>query len=452
LQRQVFSATLLAVDNQAIEARFGVMVNGCVAVVNVTAVHAILALDEAHGYLVNARVVAAAPPSERWYRLLDQFRSQATIPPFAPTGPLSQIDEHAGRVARDLFVAAAAFLAAEAGDLDDRISLLTDDRQQEQLRVRLDDIANTVGDVADTLIGRVEDGTWQDFSNANRTAFARRWADVIAGTRYVCVRHDELADHLLGLTQQMVDGALAVEFDPSVGSQVGIDMVAANFTGAETLGATLALIAEELPSLLRSAQPGVDVAGRVTRLAGSIAAGYVRALHDRSIDEQDAIYRVGLRARKQAEHALADSEAKFRAMFTKVEVGIGIVDLKGNIVDANPALLRMLGYTHEELAKLNVAEMVNPEDPVSARRVYRELICGERDQFRAESRLYRCDGSEIWADLTMSLVRDETGAPVYQMALLEDVSELHRLQTQRLNPHPASQEDHSQSWSRCRTS
>lgn len=152
-------------DNQAIEARFGVMVNGCVAVVNVTAVHAVLALDEAHGYLVNARVVAAAPPSERWYRLLDQFRSQAAMPPFAPSGPLSQIDEHAGRVARDLFVAAAAFLAAEAGDLDDRISLLTDDRQQEQLRVRLDDIVNTVGDAADTLIGRVEDGTCQEFSN-----------------------------------------------------------------------------------------------------------------------------------------------------------------------------------------------------------------------------------------------------------------------------------------------
>jgi hypothetical protein len=154
------------VDTQAIEARFGVMANGRVAEVNAAAVHAVLALNEARSHLVNARVVAVPLPSERWNRLLSQFGSKAEAPEAASAGPLSEVEigERADRFARDLFVAAAAFLAAEANDLDDRISLLASDHRQEEIRVRLDDIGVEVGDTADALIGRVEDGTWQSFS------------------------------------------------------------------------------------------------------------------------------------------------------------------------------------------------------------------------------------------------------------------------------------------------
>ncbi|MGH3774550.1 MAG: putative bifunctional diguanylate cyclase/phosphodiesterase [Pseudonocardiaceae bacterium] len=265
-------------------------------------------------------------------------------------------------------------------------------------------------------------------THADREAFARRWAEAIVGTSYVSMGRGGLAKHLLGLTHQLVNGALAAEFDPSVGRRVGAEMVAAHFTGTETLSKTLALIAEGLPGLLGSAPLCVDVAGRVAQLAGSLAAGYANTLRERSLDEQDAIYRAGLRARRQAEQALAASEAKFRAMFTEAGIGIGIGELDGTITDANPALQRMFGYTLEEFTRLNVSEMVHPQDAPSVWEIYGELVRGERDHFRMEKRFYRGDGSEICVDLTVSLVRDEAGAPTYQVALLEDVSERHRLQ------------------------
>ncbi|MGH3986100.1 MAG: putative bifunctional diguanylate cyclase/phosphodiesterase [Pseudonocardiaceae bacterium] len=265
-------------------------------------------------------------------------------------------------------------------------------------------------------------------THTDREAFARRWAEAIVGTSYVSMGRGGLAKHLLGLTHQLVDGALAAEFDPSVGRRVGAEMVAAHFTGTETLSKTLALMAEGLPSLLGAAPLCVDVAGRVAQLAGSLAAGYANTLRERSLDEQDAIYRAGLRARRQAEQALADSEAKFRAMFTEAGIGIGIGELDGTITDANPALQRMFGYTLEEFTRLNVSAMVHPQDAPSVWEIYRELVRGERDHFRMEKRFYRCDGSEICVDLTVSLVRDEAGVPAYQVALLEDVSERHRLQ------------------------
>ncbi|HEX4100485.1 MAG TPA: EAL domain-containing protein [Pseudonocardiaceae bacterium] len=259
-------------------------------------------------------------------------------------------------------------------------------------------------------------------------AFAQRWTEAIVGTSYVSMGRRVLARHLLDLTYQLVEGFLAVEFDPSVGREVGVAMVAGHFTGTETLRESLALIAEWLPGVLTSAPPGVDVTGRVAQLVGSLAAGYASALRERSLDEQDAIYRAGLRARRQAEQALAASEAKFRAMFTEAKMGIGIGDLKGNITDANPALQQMFGYTHDEFTSLNVSSMVHPEDAASVWEVYGELVRGERDHFRMEKRFNRRDGGEIWTDLTVSLVRDEVGEPAYQVALLEDVSERRRLQ------------------------
>ena len=259
-------------------------------------------------------------------------------------------------------------------------------------------------------------------------AFARRWAETIVGTSYVPIGRRALAKHLLGLTPRLVEATLAAESDPSVGHQVGVDMVAAHFTGTETLSKTLALIAEELPGLLGSPPPDINVASRIAQLVGSMAAGYAGALRERSLDEQDAIYRAGLRARQQAEQALAASEAKFRAMFTEAGIGIGIGDLEGNITDTNPALQQMFGYTGEEFVRLNVSAMVHPEDAVSVWENYEELTRGERDHFRTEKRFRRSDGGEIWSNLTVSLVRDEAGAPAYQVALLEDVSERRRLQ------------------------
>lgn len=258
-------------------------------------------------------------------------------------------------------------------------------------------------------------------------AFARRWTEAIVGTSYVSMGRRVLAKHLLGLTGQLVDAVLATDFDPSIGRRVGVDMVAAHFTGTETLSKTLELIAEGLPGLL-GRTPDADITNRLAQLIGALAAGYAGALRERSLDEQDAVYRAGLRARRQAEQALAASEAKFRAMFTDAAIGIGIGDLEGNITEVNPALQKMFGYTYEEFTQLHVGAMVHLDDAPSVWQLYDELIRGEREYFRAEKRYYRSDGGEIWTHVTVSLVRDESGEPAYQVAMLQDISERRNLQ------------------------
>jgi PAS domain-containing protein len=176
------------------------------------------------------------------------------------------------------------------------------------------------------------------------TAFAQRWAEAVVGTSYVSVEGGGLTAYLLGFTHRLVEAALVVEFAPSVGCQLGVEMIEAHFTGTQTLSKTLALIIEELPGLLVAARPGMNTASRVGQLVGSMAAGYAGALCERGLDEPDVLYNACLRAHRQAEQALAASEARFRAVFIEAGIGIGIADMEGNITDVNPALQRMFGY------------------------------------------------------------------------------------------------------------
>ena len=148
----------LKMNTPARQARFGVMVNGCVGHVQALSLHAVLALDEAHDHLVTARVVAVSLPSQRWHHLLDHISSKALAHQSPPTGPGTDVDEHSDRFTRDLFTAAAAFLAAEANDLEDRISLL-DDHRTKEICDRLQDIAHQVGEAADALIAQLENRT-----------------------------------------------------------------------------------------------------------------------------------------------------------------------------------------------------------------------------------------------------------------------------------------------------
>jgi two-component system cell cycle sensor histidine kinase/response regulator CckA len=68
-------------------------------------------------------------------------------------------------------------------------------------------------------------------------------------------------------------------------------------------------------------------------------------------------------ARREAERALRQSEARFRRLEESGILGITIADVHGNILDANDTYLKMLGYSREDLASghLRWSELTPPE-------------------------------------------------------------------------------------------
>lgn len=125
--------------------------------------------------------------------------------------------------------------------------------------------------------------------------------------------------------------------------------------------------------------------------------------------------------RKQAEAALRESEARFRAAFEQAAVGMVQVDLDGRLLMVNQRLCEILRYPSEELLQRTFQEVIYPPDLETELAIPQQLLAGESQSCAREQRYVRRDGSLVWVNLTVSLVRNSGGEPEYFLAVVEDI-------------------------------
>jgi two-component system, cell cycle sensor histidine kinase and response regulator CckA len=138
------------------------------------------------------------------------------------------------------------------------------------------------------------------------------------------------------------------------------------------------------------------------------------------------------RARLQVRRARADATRvgqRFRAVFDSATVGISI-GVDGRMVQTNRALQEMLGYSAAELSKLHFAALTHPDDVAEDMDQLNRLLAGEIDSYRVEKRYIRRDGELLWADVRVSLARDEQGRPAFGVGLTEDITKRKQLEEQ----------------------
>jgi PAS domain S-box-containing protein len=123
--------------------------------------------------------------------------------------------------------------------------------------------------------------------------------------------------------------------------------------------------------------------------------------------------------RREAEKTLRMSEERFRRLFEQIPLGIALVGPDLRFQTVNPALCRMLGYTGEELVGSLFSSVTDPGDvPLSIAETER-LIRGEIPFVRLEKWYLRKDGSLLRARVTVSPIRDEHGAVMHLMPVVE---------------------------------
>jgi len=119
-------------------------------------------------------------------------------------------------------------------------------------------------------------------------------------------------------------------------------------------------------------------------------------------------------------------DARFRVMFDTAAVGIGMMGLDRKLIDANPALCKMFGLPREELIGQTPVVVTFPEDYQASTNQFRDLLSGKVDSFWGERRYQRKNGEVFWAHVTMSMVRDAEGKPLYIIGMLVDIDERKR--------------------------
>ncbi len=266
--------------------------------------------------------------------------------------------------------------------------------------------------------------------NAELAALASTWTAGLARPVYLPMSRGELTGLLAAATDRLARAAAAEPADEAAARQQGGALVDADLVAPGVLPATVAALGRHLGGAARSLGGRRPDEGAAAVLA-ALTDGYLARLRTRILDEQESVRRAEVDARRQAEGALRSSEARFRAIFENAGIGIGIADMTGRIVDANSSFAGMLGYTVAEFRALRVSDFVYPDDAAGMWDLYREIIEGRRDRARVEKRYRHKDGRLVWTNLTASLIRDAAGAPLYTVAMVEDVTARRELQ-QRL--------------------
>ncbi len=129
---------------------------------------------------------------------------------------------------------------------------------------------------------------------------------------------------------------------------------------------------------------------------------------------------------RQAEEALRESEERFRATFEQAAVGLSHVAPDGKWLWVNQKLCDIVGYTREELLNKNFRELTYPEDLAADLEFLDDLMAGKRQTYELEKRYIRKDGSIIWIQLNVSLLRDAAGNAKYIISVVEDITERKR--------------------------
>ena len=134
--------------------------------------------------------------------------------------------------------------------------------------------------------------------------------------------------------------------------------------------------------------------------------------------------------RKQAEEELRESREILRFLFESIGEGIIIIDLDGNVVEANDAALRIQGYgSKDEVIGRHSLDFMVEEDRARATEDIKKAI-EEGHGARYEYKLRTRDGRVVDIQASATLLHDSSGNPVGLISAIRDITESKRAQEQ----------------------
>lgn len=143
---------------------------------------------------------------------------------------------------------------------------------------------------------------------------------------------------------------------------------------------------------------------------------------------QDLVARIALLERENAK--LKEDGTVFKTIFESSRLGNKIIDSDLNILEVNPALVSLLGYSSKnELIGHKIIDYTPEERRTDWRVLQEKLWQNATPSFSLETCLIRKDGSIIWCQVTSILFSAQEQTLGY--TIIEDVTEQHNLRIQK---------------------
>ena len=135
--------------------------------------------------------------------------------------------------------------------------------------------------------------------------------------------------------------------------------------------------------------------------------------------------------RRQAEEERRESEERFRSAFDYAAVGMALVAPDGRFLKANRSLCEIVGYPGQELLATDFQAITHPDDLQADVNQMRQMLAGEISTYQMEKRYIHKLGHVVWVLLSVSLVHDAFGRPLYFVSQVQDITERKRLERLR---------------------
>jgi len=127
--------------------------------------------------------------------------------------------------------------------------------------------------------------------------------------------------------------------------------------------------------------------------------------------------------RKAADDALRESEDKYRTILESIEEGCFETDIDGNLTFFSNPILKILGYTRDELLGVNTGKYISPDTASKMSRITERLRETGKPENVTDYDVIRKDGTIVSLEMSVSLLKDQNGLPMGYRGVLRDVSE-----------------------------
>jgi diguanylate cyclase (GGDEF)-like protein/PAS domain S-box-containing protein len=130
--------------------------------------------------------------------------------------------------------------------------------------------------------------------------------------------------------------------------------------------------------------------------------------------------------RRRQEEELQEARERFAGAFDQAAIGMALVAPDGRWLQVNESISEMLGYDREELLDGSFQDITHPADLDADLELVKRALEGEIEGYEMEKRYIHADGHVVWALLSVSLVRDRAGEPLYFISQVQDITDRKR--------------------------
>jgi PAS domain S-box-containing protein len=115
-------------------------------------------------------------------------------------------------------------------------------------------------------------------------------------------------------------------------------------------------------------------------------------------------------------------DALFQNAFEFAAIGMALVSPEGKWLRVNRSICEITGFSEKELLERTFQDITHPEDLDADLANVKKMLSSEIDTYQMEKRYIHKDGSIVWILLSVSLVRNKSGEPLFFIAQIQDIT------------------------------